>query len=269
MNSGKELKYVRNSKAKEEAKRKLDRIFSEFNHAMYVQTDPISLVHSFDKKEDQEVVALIAALFSFGNVTSILKTLESVLRPLGDRPYETLMASSPAQLRVHWKYSYYRFYTSSDITNLFLSLKKILEEHGDLGSAFKSCWTGNTLDSLARFRALFRPAKTNGHRFMFADPHAGAAKRWHMFLRWLVRKDAIDLGLWDFVPKSSLILPLDTHLFDISRALKLTSRKTAGLQTALELTELFRKWNPEDPIKYDFALCRIGVLGLKTKLHEF
>ncbi len=240
----------------------LEEILSEFSRKNFLYSDPLGVVHQYQDPKDQELIALVSALFAFGNVTSILKTLEQILRPLEGRPYEVLLHLKKSEMKKIWGKSYYRFYTSADIIFLFDRLQRILKAHGRLETAFASGWKGDTLTSVLNFRSLFtaEAPQSNGIKFMFAHPFEGTAKRWHMFLRWVVRKDDVDLGLWKSIPKSHLIQPLDTHLFQIGRALKLTRFKSPGLNAALQMTESFKKWAPEDPIKFDFALCRLGVL---------
>jgi uncharacterized protein (TIGR02757 family) len=249
----------------------LDEVLQEFNRKDFLYSDPLSVVHRYTEASDQEVVALIAALFAFGNVSSILKTLDQILKPLETHPAKCLEEISSSDVRKIYRKAYYRFYTSDDIVFLFLQIQNLLKAHGSLQKGFLSAWNGIMLQSLFKFRGYFvRDLKpSRGIRFMFADPSLGAAKRWHMFLRWMVRKDEVDLGLWKSIPKSKLIQPLDTHLFKVGRALKLTNRKTPGLQAALEMTGRFLEWDSDDPIKYDFALCRLGVLKqLNPRLHR-
>ncbi|MDB5038194.1 MAG: hypothetical protein JWQ35_1722 [Bacteriovoracaceae bacterium] len=244
----------------------LDGVLGEFNRSSYIYSDPLKIVHSYQTKEDQELTALIAALFSFGNVVSILYTVERLLEPLGEHPHQKLLSLKDKDFREIWGKSYYRFYSSTDIIFLFRRLQKILKDVESFESAFVQNWNEDMIETLFKFRILFTKdaPKSGGVRFMFANPKEGCAKRWHMFLRWMVRKDEVDLGLWSRVPKSHLIQPLDTHLFQIGRALKLTERKTPSLLAALQMTERFKEWDPEDPIKYDFALCRLGVLRQKN-----
>lgn len=250
-------------------KHHLDHLFLTFNRKEYLETDPISLVHRYHYPEDQEVVALIASLFAYGNVQSIKNTVQKIIVPLGSFPAQTLRNMNDSNLKKMTQKIYYRFYSSQDIFDLLHRIRTILGPHGSLGVLFKKCWDGNVITSLSKWRHSFienKPLST-GTRFMFADPRQSAAKRWHLFLRWMVRKDEIDLGLWDFIPKSALIQPLDTHLFSISKTLGLTRRNTPSLPAALEITNQWKQWDPEDPIKYDFALCRLGILKKKDLLY--
>jgi uncharacterized protein (TIGR02757 family) len=255
-------KALRQKIKNDQTKLWLEEVLHEYSRKDFIFSDPLFVVHQFAGKADQELVALVTALFSFGNVKSIINTVQEILKPLGDNPKKSLLEMSPKEIEKIWKSAYYRFYKSEDIQFLFRRLKELLHQYDSLESAFIQNPEQCMLANISKFRDLFLAGKpqSNGLRFMFADPHSGTAKRWHMFLRWVVRKDDVDLGLWLRVSKATLIQPLDTHLFQIGRSLGLTRRNSAGLLAALEMTERFRAWSPEDPIKYDFALCRLGIL---------
>jgi len=251
----------------------LDQTLKEFHHLDFLDTDPISIVHRYPKAEDQEVAALVAALFSFGNVRAIKNVLESVLGPLGSTPRDSLLLLTDRDFENISGSTYYRFYRGKDISLLLRGLRNLISNHGSIAEFLRSHWRGDIFDLLQTLRAELLQVNqsrqvSRGLRFMYADPHAGAAKRWHMLMRWMVRKDQIDLGLWNFIPTSALIQPLDVHLFEVSRGLGLTKLKSPSRKAALEITECFRKWDPTDPIKYDFALCRLGILGLKNDLFD-
>lgn len=253
-----------------EIKNWLEEILGEFNRRDFLSTDPLSIVHSYDDPKDQELIAFVTSLFSYGNVASIIAAVKKILSPLGSKPKDRLLNFTTPEIRRLWKNAYYRFYSDDDIVYLITRTRDLIEEHESLQNLFLSASREDHLESLSQFRESFTrdSPKTPGLKFMFADPKIGTAKRSHMFLRWVVRKDEVDLGLWERVSKASLIQPLDTHLFQIGQKLKLTERKTPGLEAALQMTKRFREWNPEDPIKYDFALCRLGVLREKEKRLE-
>ncbi len=252
----------------------LDQTLTQFHRPEFLGSDPLELPHRFEHAEDRELIAVISALFAYGNVKSMKAAILTVVTPLGERPAEKLKSIDENEIGKIWAKAYYRFYSSKDIQALLRGLQKILKDHGSITNFFQASSEfptreGSIFDWIQHFRnelLTSMPKKlTPGLKFMLADPHAGAAKRWHMLMRWMVRKDHIDLGIWSFIPRSSLVLPLDTHLFQIARALQLTKRKAASRQAALEVTEAFRRWDPEDPMKYDFALCRLGVLKVRDR----
>lgn len=256
--------------SKTRAQKQLDEILTKYSGREFIKTDPIQVPHRYRYREDQELTAFIAAIFSFGNVASILRTLDSLLTPLGPRPFQALRQISSGELS-HWlKPHYYRFYSSHDIEFLFRRLREIIEK-APLQSLFESQWqkssSNSYLEKLSQVRRVFLEGAPSspGLKFMFPDPLAGAAKRLHMFMRWMVRKDEVDLGLWQFASTSELVVPLDTHVFQICRHLGLTRLKSPSLKAVLEITERLKSFDAQDPIKYDFAICRVGVLKQKKE----
>lgn len=249
-------------------KRQLDKILSEFNRTDYLEFDPLGIVYSYSHHRDQELAGLVAALFAFGNVTSIRKTLREILKPIGDRPSLNLESMSDKEIQKAWGQSYYRFYSSADITELFFSLRSLLKRKISFEDLF-FIQPGNLLqEKLPHFRNLLRSQmrfESPGIKFMLPNPQESAAKRWHLYLRWMVRQESPDLGLWSKFHPRELIQPLDTHLFDIGRSLGLITLKSPSLKAAQELTNHFLKWAPEDPIRYDFALCQVGIQKQKKQ----
>lgn len=248
-----------------EIKKFLDEILSTFNRKEFLSSDPIEFAHRYTHQEDQELIALVSALFSYGNIKSIKASLETIVEPLGEHPKSSLLSLSETQIRKLWENAYYRFYSTSDIQDLFIGLRRILLDHPNLESAFTSNKASTSIEAIDTFRNLFlklMKRRSAGLKFMFSDPKVGVAKRWHMFLRWMVRKDEIDLGLWTSLQTQNLLVPLDTHVFKMGRKLGLTQFRNPQLKASLEMTENLKKFDPVDPVKYDFALCRMGVFKL-------
>jgi len=252
------------SKRNEALIEELEILYRKFNDRRYRSTDPIQFAYRYQKTEDIEIAALIAALFAYGNVKSMCATLEKVMTFLGDAPFQKLKALDLATLQLELPEIYYRFFTTADIHHLLLTLSEILKREGSLGRCMESSWKkskGQLLDCLFEFRSLFVTSfrTTRFLKFMFPHPKEGAAKRLHMFMRWMIRNDEVDLGVWSFIPSSDLIVPLDTHVFKAARRLRFTRRKTSSLQAALEVTQALKRLCPKDPLKYDFALCHSGM----------
>jgi uncharacterized protein (TIGR02757 family) len=155
---------------------------------------------------------------------------------------------------------YYRFQKERDIVLLFQSLRKICRDFGGIGGMIRAYYQGDTREALWKARRhLF--GDSDGLTFFFPKPSkTNPLKRWNLYLRWMVRKDAIDRGLWTFIDKAELVMPLDTHIFKIGRCLGWTKRASQSYGAALEITDVLKKLSPEDPLKYDFFLChRIGI----------
>ncbi len=215
----------------------------------------------------------MAASFAFGNVTQILRFLERLFLILGPFPHAALTASRPVSLSSLSGLSY-RFLSRNGVHRFLFSVRAVLLEYGSLEALYARGMVqgeGSARDRLAEFLARFREAwgeKIRRERdFLFPDPRRGSAcKRHNMFLRWVVREDdGVDLGIWTVVRSRHLIVPLDTHMARLGRWLGLTSRNSAGWRMAEEITEGFRVVCPEDPVRYDFALTRIGILKACTR----
>jgi uncharacterized protein (TIGR02757 family) len=155
---------------------------------------------------------------------------------------------------------YYRFQKDSDILFLFQSLRRIQTDFGGIGAMFREYYNGDIRGALWKIREhLFQDR--DGLTFFFPKPsQTSPLKRWNLYLRWMVRKDEIDRGLWDFIDKADLVIPLDTHIFKIGRCLGWTKRNSPSYSAALEITDVLKRLSPEDPLKYDFFLChKIGI----------
>lgn len=217
--------------------------------------DPL-LIASYHQDES---VALICALFAYGNVTAIVKFLRGLDFSLLEANEETI--------RKELSSFYYRFQNAEDVATLFVALKRLKSEES-IESIFYAGYQKehSILDGLWGFietlHAVY-PMQTKGYAFLTGSVPksigtAGTYKRYMMFLRWMVRKDALDMGLWSKIDKKDLLMPLDTHTFAVSRRLGLLERKTYDMKASIELTQTLRTFDALDPIKYDFALYRLG-----------
>lgn len=224
--------------------------------------DPIMIARRYK----DPTISLICALFAYGNVKQIIKFLNSL--------DFSLLQKSDDEIRDALKNHYYRFQKSEDITVLFIALKR-LNKKNTLEEIFKIGYKKNKsavegVNELIKTLQNVYPYNSQGYNFLISNittktKGTGALKRWMMYLRWMVRDDAIDMGLWRGVDKSDLIMPLDTHTFTISKKLGLLKRKSYDLQAAIELTLKLKTFDNSDPLKYDFALYRIGQEKLLFK----
>lgn len=206
----------------------------------------------------EEHFALTCALFAYGNAKAIVAFL-STLSP-------TLVDSDERTLRETLKGTYYRFQNTEDIVQWFVTLRR-LRENGGVEKAFMRGYRpGNILSGTAAvIDELYRlnPYRSRGYEFLIGKPvttvsKASAMKRWMMYLRWMVRSDQLDIGLWNGVDRSDLVMPLDTHTFEVSRRFGLLKRSQCDFRAALELTQTLKTFDPLDPVRYDFALYRLG-----------
>jgi len=221
----------------------------------YDKPDPLLIA----SKYRDESIALICALFAYGNAKQIVKFLDSF--------DFSLLQKSDEQIRDGLSKHYYRFQKSEDVIALFIALKR-LKNIDTIENIFYKGYQKehNILDGLWNFIKTLQdvyPYDSRGYKFLIGSVpksinRAGTYKRYLMFLRWMVRVDNLDMGLWSKIDKADLIMPLDTHTFQVSLRLGLLKRKTYDMKASLELTQTFKSFDEHDPIKYDFALYRLG-----------
>jgi len=249
----------------------LEKLSSEFGIEQ-LGNDPLLFPRRYLRPADREVVALLSSLFAYGRVEQVGRNLERLLETLGDEPAAALTSLSPGDGPVRrelagWKH---RFNDENDVMALLFAIGTTLRNEGSLESLFVAGDTGGSdlLTALTAFASAIRlrgdAARPGaGWSFLVSDPaKGGASKRWNLFLRWVVRPGPIDLGLWSRVSPARLTLPMDAHLARITRYLGLTRRKTNDWIAAREATRALARIDASDPTRYDFALCRLGVLDI-------
>ena len=241
---------------------KFDRLYSKYNRREFVHPDPLEFLYRYDNPRDREIVALIASSLAYGKVAQILKSVSSVLEKMPS-PYEFVINSKKAALRKTFHGFRHRFTSGDEIAGLLFGTRKILLRHGSLQACFMNGFDsghetilpamGNFVDELYSESGL-EPCH------LLPSPGLGSAcKRLNLFLRWMIREDEVDPGGWYSVPPCKLIVPLDIHMHRIGLALGFTGRKQADIRTAIEITESFKSISPYDPVRYDFALTRLGI----------
>lgn len=239
----------------------LEKLYRDLNQRRYVHPDPLEFLYDYDDPFDREVVGLIASSLAYGRVAQILKSVGNVLGLMGRRPVCFLQDKSETSLKRDFADFRHRFSTGEELAALLLGVKGVIERYGSLGRCFVSAIKQDdetVLPALSAFTKELNDAGQCGH--LLPDPaRRSACKRLNLFLRWMVRFDAVDPGGWEAVSAAKLIVPLDTHMHRIALALGATRRKTADMRTALEITDAFRQISPDDPVRYDFALTRLGI----------
>jgi len=273
----------------------LDRLYSEFNHADSA-TDPIQIVRRYERPDDREVVGFCAAALAFGRVASVLQSIERLLAIAGDRPAEYVRRFDPARAARAFSPLVHRWIGGPDLVALLWIVSQMIDRAGsiegfflegddpsapDISAALDSFSTrALELDVTAAYGRPHRlrqgaggPPKLhakaegghdvrNGVCYFFPRPSAGSAcKRLNLFLRWMVRRDALDLGLWSRVAPARLVVPLDTHVIRVGRCLRLTHYTSPGWPMARDITRTLSRFDPDDPVKYDFALCHLGMMN--------
>ena len=248
---------------------KLEELYTKYNHRKYVHPDPLEFLYSYEDLRDREIVGLVASSLAYGRVEQILKSVSMALERM-QTPSHFLKNSSLDSLRSVFKNFRHRFTTGEDLAKMLFGAKQVIENYGSLYACFKSKINdedATVFPALSSFMFELSVLNNCMKNTLVPSPLKGSAcKRMNLFLRWMVRKDDVDPGGWEKVPISKLIAPLDTHLYRICFALNLSQRKQADIKTAFEITQAFRKISPEDPVKYDFALTRLGIRGIRSIL---
>jgi uncharacterized protein (TIGR02757 family) len=245
---------------------RFEEIYMAFNRPEFIHPDPLEFVLRFKGPADQEVSGIVAATLAFGRVGHILKSLESVFGVLKS-PASDIALMSNRELRGFFRSFRHRWATGEELADLLVGVKYLREKHGSLENCFKAGMGREDADvvpALTRFVGSLKGASGRERSSLLSCPTGGSAcKRLLLYLRWMVRKDEVDPGPWKGVPPSKLMVPMDTHMYRIGRAMGLTSRKQADMRSSIEVTAYFRTLRPEDPVRYDFSLTRPGIRGEK------
>jgi uncharacterized protein (TIGR02757 family) len=255
-------------------KASLDALYASFNHPESA-FDPIEVVRRYERLDDREIVAFVAAGLAFGRVASVVQSIEAVCRVMGAAPGAFVRSFDPRRDGAPLRDLVHRWTRGDDFVALLWVLRQLIAEHGSLEGAVAAGVDPAADDvesALERFSTTARaidlcPAygrrpRMPGVFYFFARPSTGSAcKRLNLFLRWMVRRDGVDPGGWSAVPARQLIVPLDTHTIRVGRCLRLTRRRTPGWKMAVDITQALRVLDPADPVRYDFALCHLSMMG--------
>ncbi len=252
-------------------KERLDALYESFN-CVDSATDPIHLVRRFEDPADREVAGFCAAALAFGRVASVLQSIERLFAVMGPSPAHYVRSFEPQRQRRDLAPLVHRWTKGDDLAALVMILQRMLAKGSieqfflegydagaaDLSEAIESFSTRALETNL---RAAYGNRKPRpGVAYFFSRPSCGGAcKRLNLFLRWMVRRDAVDFGIWKGVPPSRLVVPLDTHVIRVGRCLRLTRYTSPGWKMAADITASLRELDPSDPVKYDFSLCHIGM----------
>ncbi len=258
--------------SREALKETLDRLYQEYDRSASAE-DPVHVVRRFADPRDQEVVGFLASGLAFGRVRGILATLEPLVASLGSSPAAFVANFDPARDGERIRRLGHRWIRGDDLVALLWILRTILSRVGTLEAWFVEGDDASAADVFPGLESFsLRASKIDvtpiygscrprpGVDYFFPRPSAGSAcKRLNLFLRWMVRRDGIDLGAWSRVATSRLVVPLDTHMVRLGRALGLTRYASPGWRMAADITASLRRFDPGDPVRYDFALCHVGM----------
>lgn len=241
----------------------LNGLYDRFNRREFVSPDPLEFLYRYDDPRDREIVGLIASFLAYGRVGQILESVRAVLRRLDPGPARHVARSTRQSLRRAFACFRHRFTTGEEVALTLFGAKCVIERFGSLQACFEAGMGRNDATVLPALTFLVEELNRGfrGRRnTLLPSPRAGSAcKRLLLFLRWMIRHDEVDPGVWTGIPTCRLLVPLDTHMHRMCRALGFTTRKQATLRTAVEVTAVFREIAPCDPARYDFPLTRLGI----------
>lgn len=246
----------------------LDEINDLVETTDYISDDPVQFIHAFDQKKDQEVAGFLAATMAWGRRDIVISKVEDLLRRMEFSPFQFVMNYSQAEFGRIQSFKH-RTFKPIDMHGIFLGLKNIYSQFDDFESFWQSCYRQSKEENrplMALFHHNFfdgcndLASRTQKH---ISNPEKGSTcKRLYMLLRWMVRKNSpIDVGIWDFMEPSELLIPYDVHVARQAKKYGLVSRKSNDWKTVNQLTETLKILNPEDPARYDYALFGIGALN--------
>ena len=242
-------------------KEEIDELVQTYETKEFFYDDPVGIPNRFSDKKDKEIAGFIASLVAYGRREVFLKKLAILFEIAQNEPLDFILNFEPEVLGDF----NYRFGKPDDFAQIFNIMRDLYEKEGGLEELFKYGYENQINDNMFipvtdYFYSKARDNSAQGFRFMLPDARKGSAmKRMCMYLRWMVRKGPVDFGLWDFMPASDLYIPLDTHVARISREMGLLTRNANDFKSVIELTENLKKFDANDPAKYDFALFGYGV----------
>ena len=257
-------------------KESLDKFYKSYNLTERINSDPIEFPHRYKRPEDIEVVGFISSALAYGNVTLFKPVLERIFGVMGKSPYDFTLHFEPKKDSSLFKGIKYRMNKEEDIVCLIYLISRAVKELGSLKQLFLNFYSptyddiGPALSGFVDYFLKTDTAVVYGKKvypfgllqFLPSPAKGSTCKRLNMFLRWMVRSgDGVDFGIWNEIPPSKLIIPLDTHTARICRHISLTKRKNADWKMAKEITENLKSLDPDDPVKYDFAICHLGISG--------
>jgi uncharacterized protein (TIGR02757 family) len=253
---------------------RLDTLYHDYNRVDSA-SDPVHKARPFTDPADREIAAFCAGALAFGRVASVLNSIENLLTAVGSSPAEFVRRFEPEAAPRPMRAMVHRWIRGEDLIALLWILRQMLERSGSIegffleGMSTEAEDVGAALDSFSSRalaldikRAYGRRPRRAGVCYFFPRPSSGSAcKRLNLFLRWMVRSDEVDLGVWRGVPRSKLIVPLDTHVIRLGRCLRLTRYTSPGWRMAADITASLRALNPADPVRFDFSLCHVGMMS--------
>ena len=240
-------------------KSELDRLVELYENKNFIKNDPVQFIHKYKNKKDIEIAGFVASLLAYGSREQFIKKLDKLFNEIAQNEPLNFICNFEAPMIGDFNY---RFGKPNDFISIFEIMKELYCTTDGLEELFKYGYEQNKIFETVVDYFYARANQNVGQGFyhMIPNPHnGGAMKRMCMFLRWMVRKSAVDAGIWRFMKPSELYIPLDVHVGRISRQMGLLQRKANDFKSVIELTEKLKEFDPQDPIKYDFAIFSYGV----------
>ena len=240
----------------------LDKLVEKYETIDFIKDDHVQFPHRFQDKKDIEIAGFISSILAYGSRKVFIKKLDELFSVMQNEPLNFVLNFEPKMLGNF----NYRFGKVEDFSEIFRILRQLYEQDGGLEELFKYGYCERDILKMFQVVSDYFYSRVNsncvgqGFSFMIPNPkNGGAMKRMSMFLRWMIRDGEVDLGVWDFVPKSELLIPLDVHVARVSREMGLLKRSSNDFKAVLELMEALKQFDYEDPAKYDFAMFGYGV----------
>lgn len=245
-------------------KKLLESKYREYCIPEFIESDPVQIPHLFAERRNVEIAAFLTCTIAWGQRPTIIKNARRIMKLMDDRPFEFITSCERGDT-LHFNSFCHRTFNADDLRDFVTGLQKIIHKYGSIGDMFMKLFRdhGDIYSVLKGFYNEFSSHFQNHHSKKHVSNVStnSAAKRLNLFLMWLVRNDdaGIHFGLWDFIPKSKLMIPLDVHVGNVSRQLELLDRKQNDWKSVAELTEKLAIFDKEDPVRYDFALFGLGI----------
>jgi len=267
------------NKRTSQIKNVLEKLYARYNHRDLIKPDPLQFVYKYSNRADMEIAGFLSASLAYGRVEQIEKSLTKLFSLTGNSPFD-FTRNLNKKSRQKLKSFKHRFTKGDDISDLLELFRRVIKKYGSIEEFFAQGYSKdepNIISALSKFcRTLLQmhAEKHDGHiskglKYLLTDPANGSTcKRMNLFLRWMVRNDDVDAGLWRSIDSSKLIVPVDVHMSRLCRILGFYEQKTVSLKTALQITKGFAEIEPSDPVRYDFALSRVGIIENCTGKHR-
>ena len=243
--------------------KKFELLYEKLNRREYVHPDPLEFLYSYDDIRDREIVGLVSAGLAYGRVAQILKSVSSILRNMGPRPSVFLENNSFETMKLSFNGFTHRFTTGEKMAAFLMGIKAVIREFGSLEQCFNAGLNKGEHTVFSELSFFAEKIRKYSHicpgHLVPVPERMSACKRFNLYFRWMIRHDAVDPGGWESCSPAKLIIPLDIHMYRLSLKLGFTNRRSADMKTALEITRAFEKISPQDPVRYDFSLTRLGI----------